>query len=443
MSPTPTKPCDIYLRVSRVGGRSGDSFISPEVQRASCEGIAQARGIEVGRVFTDLDQSGGKMDRPALNEALARINAGVSGGIIVARLDRFARTLTGALDTLEEIDAAGGVVIAADGDFDTSTSTGRLMRDFVLRLAQYYREQVAERWEEAHTSMIERGVHSGAAPVGYKKGPDKILVPNGNAEQIRKAFRMRVTGANWGEVARYLTEKGVPTKSGKTTWTHGAARKLLDNRAYLGEARHGDKVKTFAHEPLVNETTFHLANHKSARLSGERGDGRLLGGGLCRCGTCGGGLTYGKARPKRKDGTHRTYEFLRCATPGKGHAAISVSVIEPYLTAVAEGIASSAPRGENIADAELRCYAADRMLAAVDAEQADMDAITYGRARAQAVREKDAADAALSAALDDVGGQVPEWTDVRAGRAFLKQALGRATIKPGRGTVEERVTVGA
>jgi hypothetical protein len=124
------------------------------------------------------------------------------------------------------------------------------------------------------------------------------------------------------------------------------------------------------------------------------------------------------------DGTHRTYEFLRCATPGKGHAAISVSVIEPYLTAVAEGIASSSPRGENIADAELRCYAADRMLAAVDAEQADMDAITYGRARAQAVREKDAADAALSAALDDVGGQVPEWTDVRAGRAFLKQALG-------------------
>src|SRR5712692_8857931 len=90
-----TRPLDLYVRVSRVGGREGDSFISPEVQEEKCQALAKARGLKVGQVFTDLDRSGGKMDRPQFKEALARIESGESGGIIVARIDRFARTLLG------------------------------------------------------------------------------------------------------------------------------------------------------------------------------------------------------------------------------------------------------------------------------------------------------------------------------------------------------------
>src|SRR5947199_8111601 len=104
MSPKIKKPLDIYVWVSRVGGREGDSFISPKVQEERCRALATARGYKVGEVFIDLDQSGGTMDRPEFNRALARIQAGDSGGIIVARIDRFARTLQGALNTLQEIE---------------------------------------------------------------------------------------------------------------------------------------------------------------------------------------------------------------------------------------------------------------------------------------------------------------------------------------------------
>ena len=119
-----TKPLDIYVRVSRVGGREGESYITEAVQEERCRALAKARGLALGQVFTDRDQSGGKMERPAFAKALARIERGESGGIIVARLDRFARTLLGGLQTLEEIREAGGVVLSAEGEFDTSTNTG-------------------------------------------------------------------------------------------------------------------------------------------------------------------------------------------------------------------------------------------------------------------------------------------------------------------------------
>src|SRR5204863_2977252 len=105
----------------------GESYITEAVQEERCRALALARGLAVGQVFVDRDQSGGKMGRPAFAAALARIERGESGGLMVARLDRFARTLLGGLQTLEQIRAAGGVVLTAAGDFDTSTNTGEVV----------------------------------------------------------------------------------------------------------------------------------------------------------------------------------------------------------------------------------------------------------------------------------------------------------------------------
>src|SRR5207249_1586905 len=111
-----TAPLDIYVRVSDVRGRAGEGFISPKEQEQRCRALATARSYKTGEVFTDLDVSGGKMQRPELDKAIARIRDGVSGGIIVAKLDRFARTLVGGLQTMEDINSLGGVVVIADGE---------------------------------------------------------------------------------------------------------------------------------------------------------------------------------------------------------------------------------------------------------------------------------------------------------------------------------------
>src|SRR5581483_11546356 len=110
------------------------------------------------------------MHRPALNEARERIEAGVSGGIVVARIDRFGRTVARALDAIEEIDQAEGVIITAEGDFDTSTPTGELVLNLMLSLAQFELRRIRDNWQSAKSRAVSRGVHIAARiPPGYRK----------------------------------------------------------------------------------------------------------------------------------------------------------------------------------------------------------------------------------------------------------------------------------
>ena len=46
-------PFDGYIRVSRVNGREGDSYQSPERQRETIERLAAAKGLRLGEVVTE------------------------------------------------------------------------------------------------------------------------------------------------------------------------------------------------------------------------------------------------------------------------------------------------------------------------------------------------------------------------------------------------------
>ena len=437
-----------------MGGREGDSFISPELQAERCRALAAARGLEVGEILSDRDRSGGKMDRPALNEAIARISAGKSSGIIVARLDRFSRTVIGGLKTIEEINNAGGVVLTAEGDFDTSTATGELVLGMMLQLAQFELRRISEGWDATAASMIERGIHSGQVPAGYDRGANKRLVPNQFGAVIKQAFETRAAGGSWTEVAQVLTVAGVPTSRGATTWSLSGTSKLLRNPVYLGEARRGKRVNAAAHEPIVTRALFERANAKRDRRSATRGkgEGPLLAR-LLRCGSCGHRLTL--------DFTVRNgkrYEFYRCRNSGAcpGRAAIGADVVEPYVTHLALQYLGDVHYEE--ADSEnLRETDLEQELAEAEQEIAayvqHVPATTTGFAEGLATRE---------AVRTSVIGQMIEdsmpksWVYLSAGetlerfqgmsvhdkRSVIAACIGRATIRPGRARVEERVGVG-
>jgi hypothetical protein len=59
------KTADGYIRVSRVGGRSGESFISPAEQRSAIEDWARRTRTEIVDWHEDLDYSGGRSTAPA------------------------------------------------------------------------------------------------------------------------------------------------------------------------------------------------------------------------------------------------------------------------------------------------------------------------------------------------------------------------------------------
>jgi site-specific DNA recombinase len=332
MSPkTVALPLDIYVRVSDVRGRAGDGFISPKDQEERCRALAKARGYKTGEVFTDLDVSGGKMKRPDLDQAIARIGEGASGGIIVAKLDRFARTLVGGLQTLEEINDLGGVVIVADGEFDTSTATGELVLNMMLSLAQLELRRIKENWSTAKSHAVENGIHiSRHVPPGYVRGEDRRLIPHPkHGKTITQAFQMAATGDPYARIAAYLNERELPVGGQDGAWQPNRIKRLLANRVYLGEARSGHgHANPNAHEGLTDLVTFQLAqrDRKGPKVTASA---ESLLAGICRCASCSFSM-------RSQPGRGNTVSAYRCATTGAygrcpSPSTISKDRIEQYV----------------------------------------------------------------------------------------------------------------
>ena len=238
-----------YARVSDVRGRAGPSFISESDQFQRCGSYADAYGHTIIEKGSDLDVSGGVMTRPTFDRFLGMVVDGKADGIIVAKLDRFARSNAGALEAVQTIEQVGGALISVSEQIDSTTAAGRFLRSILFSAAQWERERIAEGWHTARSAAVERGIHvSRHVPPGYSRGPktndpltDRRLHPDRvHARTIRAAFTMAAEGRTNTEIAAYLTQR----KLANATWTSSRINRLLANRVYLGEARSGSGVVT-------------------------------------------------------------------------------------------------------------------------------------------------------------------------------------------------------
>src|ERR671936_2625304 len=150
---------DGYIRVSRRGGREGESFIAPEVQRKKIADWAKLHEVEIVHWWEELDQSGAKLERPLFQEALARCERGETGGIVVARLDRFARSAVDALGSIRRLNEAGARLVSVEDGFDGSTPMGRFAIGILTLIAELELERIRDSWDSAVSAAVKRGVH--------------------------------------------------------------------------------------------------------------------------------------------------------------------------------------------------------------------------------------------------------------------------------------------
>lgn len=283
---------DGYVRVSQVAGRKGASFISPSVQREQIEGWAKLHGALVGEVFEELDESGARSDRPMLLEALQRVESGDSQGIVVAKLDRFGRSLIDGLANIERIRAAGGTFVSVQDGLDLGTPTGKLILRIMFSMAEWELDRVRANWDVAQARAVARGIHGGGyTPLGYIRDrmSGKLRVNKREARVVAEVFRRRGEGASIRELVVYLNSTGLKTKRGGTKFVDSSVSNLIGNRVYTGEARSGRHVKEGAHPAIVDEATWQQAQHPRKARQRPR---RSLLGAVVRCAECGAGHAY-------------------------------------------------------------------------------------------------------------------------------------------------------
>lgn len=433
---------DAYIRVSRVGGREGDSFISPKLQRERCQGVAMAGGHNIVTWHEDLDQPGSKASRPGFQAALERVESGETDGIVVARLDRFARSLADAATALRRINDADGALISAQESLDTSTSFGRFAMHMMLALAELELERVRESWAAARGAAVDRGIHiASRTPTGYDRDEDKRLVPNDDGEAITQAFQKRAQGMSWADLGRFLQGQGVRTPYGAEIWTSRSISHLIANRAYLGEARSGEFVMPNAHPPLTDVGTWQRA--QSPKMIVTASDSRSLLTGLIRCAGCRYVLKPDRVKDRRGE-KYTTYRCrgLRAAGRCEKRAAVTARiadnwVIEQFFERVGDIQAREVKIDDRTPEAKERLTTAEAELEAfLEADVAEIVGVDrFRRGVAQRQRAVEDAQAVLSELQDQAEPIGEDVIEMKAIWPELTTAEKRRLLSAGIDTV--------
>jgi DNA invertase Pin-like site-specific DNA recombinase len=358
-------PLSGYVRVSKVGDRSGEGFISPDVQEHAIREWAQRAGRALVMESAELNVSGGTMDRPIFNAIMEKVRAGQSGGIVVYRLDRFARSLLGAITTLADLGAHDAVLASAtEPELDYTTPAGRAFLQQMFVFAEFTRSTLKESWATAQRSAIERGIHiSPNDYLGYDRRPDRRLVPNDQALVVVEAFRRRARGETWGSLAAWLNE-AAPKDNG-TVWVGGSVQALCTKRVYRGEASRyveqdvdgrGAIVNRNAHPPLVTEEEWQAAQMDPRAATGARTGSLPLLSSLIRCAACRYSMSLGRGpRGERMYRCRAKHASGRCPKPAQILADTIEGYVQELVLTEIDGIAKLVPdsRERDRANAEL------------------------------------------------------------------------------------------
>jgi DNA invertase Pin-like site-specific DNA recombinase len=200
-----------YLRVSTA--EQADSGAGLDAQCATIEAEAQRQGWVVEYV-TDAGFSAKSLDRPALTEALARLDRGEAGTLVAAKLDRVSRSVADFAALLDRSRVKGWRLVLLDTGVDTTTASGELVSNMLASAAQYERRLISQRTKDGLAAKRAAGVRLGR--------PSVLPV-----DVVRRIVAERAEGRGLRVIAEGLTADGIPTARGQTRWSTSSVQAVL------------------------------------------------------------------------------------------------------------------------------------------------------------------------------------------------------------------------
>lgn len=160
--------------------------------------------------------------------------------IVTKSVSRFARNTVDSLTTVRKLKEKGVEVYFEKENIYTLDSKGELLITIMSSLAQEESRSISENVTWGKRKRFADGKVSLAYSsfLGYRKGEDgqMEIVPE-EAETVRLIYRLFMQGQTPYAIAKYLTDKNIPTPTGKETWRHRTVENILSNEKYKGDAR--------------------------------------------------------------------------------------------------------------------------------------------------------------------------------------------------------------
>ncbi|MBX9955093.1 recombinase family protein [Peribacillus simplex] len=287
----------IYVRVST--DEQAKEGYSLGAQKEKLEAFCFSQGWEIKKIYIEEGQSAKDTNRPQLKLLMNELD--LFDVALVYKLDRLSRSVADINELLQTFEKNGVSFKSATEPYDTTTAQGKLLINIFASLAQFEREQLAERVQMGMSKKANLGERNGGkAPFGYKLQDGKLIINEEEARYIRDIFRLYTSGKGMRTITLYLNQFGVY----KDIRTVG---RMLENPVYSGRLRWANNSKMdvivsdeINHPPIIDQELFNQAQKlRNQRFKeGKKATSPYPFSGVLRCGRCGSPLSgyFKKAR---------------------------------------------------------------------------------------------------------------------------------------------------
>lgn len=317
----------IYLRISSDpdGQRAG-----VERQRTECEALAARLGLDVIETYEDNDVSAfSSKARPRFEDMMSDAAAGRFGTVIVWATDRLYRRMSDLVRITSELATRVNIRTVSDGDVDLTTAAGIMHAQMLGAVAEFESRHKGERvsaraeqrartegrqtasirpfgWQWADPCPGGREcAHTSRCDVGQDRRPRlatrRGLIPHPvEGPLMAECIRRVANGASLRSAALWLADQDVHPTLGTRSGQGSSLGQAIRNPRHAGLVSLRGQVVSDAADGLriIDRETWERANailsDTSRRTSPGRPVSTPLGGGLLRCGKCGGPMAASK-----------------------------------------------------------------------------------------------------------------------------------------------------
>ena len=243
-----------YVRVS--SQQQADDGTSIERQIEKIQAYCNLKGHENLTILSDEGISGFKTTaRKGYMTLIEMCSSHLVDLVIVYDLSRLSRSVKDTLTFIEDVIEKNHIsFVSLMNDVDTTTPTGKAFLGITAIFNQLYRDEIAYKTKEALRLKQEKQEKiGGTIPYGYEIEPNTRgvsldfdftnchvepyqdnfdvkmkLIPNTKEQSvIREMMQLKASGASLREIAKHLTEQGIPTKTGGASWNHKVVGDIL------------------------------------------------------------------------------------------------------------------------------------------------------------------------------------------------------------------------
>lgn len=241
----------VYIRYSSENQRDGYSI---EYQMDECKKYINEQGFVFEKAYIDEAVSGKSANkRNAFFELLADVKNGLYDVVVVYKYSRFARNLMEATLYRQQIEKHGAKLISAMERIDDSTPEGRMMRNIIMTMDEYYSDNLSTFVQSSMYTAAKSGKYlGGILPYGFSVNENGEFIENkAEADIVRRVFELRAAGALPSDILRIFREEGVRGRNGKP-FTQQLLNKIVRSEKYIGTYKYAVK----GYEPIYIENAF-------------------------------------------------------------------------------------------------------------------------------------------------------------------------------------------